>query len=85
MMPGGMLASLLGGVLPTGVGAGIALMFLISGILGVFVSSLVYFIPVVWNVEDILPDHIAETSSHIPEKAVDLGKKTAEGAKATAD
>jgi DHA3 family macrolide efflux protein-like MFS transporter len=85
MMPGGALASLFGGALHTGVGAGISLMILISGILGAVVSSLVYFIPVVWNVENILPDHIAEISSHIPEKTVESDEKIAEGAKAPAD
>lgn len=85
MMPGGALASLFGGVLHTGVGAGIALMILISGILGAVVSLLIYFIPVVWNVEEILPDHIAETTSHFPEKTVESGEKAPEGVKAPAD
>ncbi|MGD8456651.1 MAG: MFS transporter [Anaerolineales bacterium] len=85
MMPGGTLASLLSGIMHTGVGAGISLMILLSGILGTGISLLVYFIPIIWRVEEILPDYIAETSSHSPAKAVDSREKPIEGAKAVAD
>jgi hypothetical protein len=84
MMPGGALASVFGGVLHTGAGAGISLMILISGILGTLVSLLVYLVPVVWHMEDILPDHVTEISSHSPAKAVDSREQPAEGAKAPA-
>jgi DHA3 family macrolide efflux protein-like MFS transporter len=87
MMPGGALASLFGGVLHTGVGAGISFMILIGGIVGAAVSLMVYLIPAVWRVEEILPDHIAEPSSHFPEKTVDsdIGVKAPEGATSPAD
>ncbi|HEY69344.1 MAG TPA: MFS transporter [Anaerolineae bacterium] len=87
MMPGGALASLFGNVLHTGVGAGISLMMLLSGIIGAAVSLLVYVIPLVWRVDEILPDHIAEPSSLIPEKTVDsdVGVKAPEGAASPAD
>ena len=87
MMQGGTLASLFGNVLHTGVGAGISFMILISGTVGAVVSLLVYLIPAVWRVEEILPDHIAEPSSPIPEKAVDSEKsvQVPEGAASPAD
>ena len=75
MMPGGSLASLLNGVMRTGPGAGISLMVILSGIVGLAVASLVYFIPAIWNLEDLLPDFIPDRSSHSPAKAVDSGQR----------
>jgi len=57
MMPGGALAGVFGGLVGTGPGAGMALMFLISGILGIFVGLGGYAFYVIRHAEDILPDH----------------------------
>jgi predicted MFS family arabinose efflux permease len=61
MNPGGALAPLFGGMLGTGPGAGMAVMFLISGVLGVLVGVAGYLFPLVRDVEDHLPDHDAVT------------------------
>ncbi len=61
MMPGGGLASVLGGLIGTGPGAGMKSMFFIAGILGVLVGLSGYLFPTVRNIEDILPDYKAET------------------------
>jgi hypothetical protein len=57
MSESGYLAPLFGGVLGTGPGAGMALMFIISGISGAFVGLAGYAFPIIREVEDILPDH----------------------------
>ncbi len=62
MNPGGALAPLLGGILGTGPGAGMAVMFLISGVLGVLVGVAGYLFPLVRDVEDYLLDHDAVTA-----------------------
>jgi DHA3 family macrolide efflux protein-like MFS transporter len=59
MMPEGSLASVFGWLIATGPGAGMALMFVISGILGTLVGLGGYVFPAVRNAEDILPDHDA--------------------------
>ena len=60
MMSGGNWVPLFGWLVGTGPGAGMSLMFVIAGTLGMLVGLGGYAIPVVRNVEDILPDHIAE-------------------------
>ena len=57
MMQGGSLASLFGGLVGTGPGAGMSLIFVITGVLGVMVGLGGYAFNAVRNVEDILPDH----------------------------
>jgi hypothetical protein len=57
MMPEGAWANLFGGLVGTGPGAGMALMFVVSGILGVMVGLGGYLFPAVRDVETILPDH----------------------------
>ena len=59
MSAGGNLAPLFGGIIGTGPGAGISLMFVITGFLAAIAGLAGYFFPVVRNVEDILPDHEA--------------------------
>ncbi len=61
MMLGGSLAELFGWLVGTGPGAGIALMFVLAGALGMFVALGGYAIPVVRNVEEILPDHTPDS------------------------
>ncbi|MFN8373388.1 MAG: MFS transporter [Anaerolineae bacterium] len=60
MMPGGALASIFGGVIGTGPGAGMALMFVLFGALGVVVGLGGYLFPAIRDAEDLLPDHHAD-------------------------
>ena len=60
MAPGGSLASIFGGLVGTGPGAGMSLMFVITGVLGAIVGLGGYAVRVVRDAEDILPDHDAK-------------------------
>jgi hypothetical protein len=62
MMPGGSLSPVFGWLIGTGPGTGMALMFLITGLLGAFVGFGSYTIRAVRDAEDILPDHDAEST-----------------------
>lgn len=57
MVPGGALVPIFGNLVGTGAGAGMAVMFLISGFLGVLVGLGGYLFPLIRNVEELLPDH----------------------------
>ncbi len=59
MQPGGSLAGMFGGLVGTGPGAGMGLMFVITAVLGMGICLLGYAIPAIRNVEDDLPDHDA--------------------------
>jgi MFS family permease len=59
MASGGRFAQLFQPLVGSGPGAGMSLLFIFSGILGAIVGLIGYFIPVVRNVEHILPDHDA--------------------------
>jgi len=63
MMPGGSWAPLIGWLVGTGPGAGMSLMFIIAGALGMLVGFGGYAFPAVRNVEDTLPDHVVEVES----------------------
>jgi MFS family permease len=64
MMSNGSLSSVFGWLIGTGPGAGMALMFLITGIVGAFIGLGAYAVRAVRNAEDILPDHdVKETSA----------------------
>ncbi len=57
LLPDGALAeTFIGQFLGTGVGRGVGLMFLLSGLFGLLVSALVYANPRIRNLEDELPD-----------------------------
>ncbi|HMZ08251.1 MAG TPA: MFS transporter [Anaerolineales bacterium] len=59
LMDGGALANtFVGQLLGTGVGRGIGLMFILSGLTGIIVSTVVYLNPRIRNLEDELPDAI---------------------------
>lgn len=62
MMPGGALAGVFGGLVGVGPGAGMALLLVISGLLGMMVGFGGYFFRVVREAEDLVPDH-----DHTPE------------------
>lgn len=57
MSPGGTLSSIFGGLVGTGPGAGMAVMFLITGILGGLIGLIGYAFREIRDAEDILPDH----------------------------
>jgi MFS transporter, DHA3 family, macrolide efflux protein len=57
MIAGGSLASVFGGIVGTGPGAGMSLLILFAAIIGIMVPSLSYAIPAFRNVEDIIPDN----------------------------
>lgn len=59
MAEGGRLAPVFGWLVGTGTGAGMALMFVVAGLLAALVGLGGYLFPVVRNAEDILPDHDA--------------------------
>ena len=57
LQDGGALANtFIGQILGTGVGRGIGLMFILSGLVGILVSVMVYANPRIRNLEDELPD-----------------------------
>jgi MFS transporter, DHA3 family, macrolide efflux protein len=59
MAANGHLAPLFGGLVGTGPGAGMALMFACTSILGMLMSLSGYLSPAVRHVEEVLPDHDA--------------------------
>jgi DHA3 family macrolide efflux protein-like MFS transporter len=61
MAPGGALAPIFGPLVGTGPGAGMGLIFVFAGVLGVFVALMGYLVPVVREVETRLPDYGAAT------------------------
>jgi len=63
MMQGGSWVPLFSWLVGTGPGAGMSLMFVIAGALGMLVGLGGYAFPTVRNVEDILPDHVVEVDS----------------------
>jgi len=60
LMPGGAWAGSLGWLVGIGPGAGMALIFVICGVLTVVIGLYPYTIPAIRNAESILPDHDAE-------------------------
>jgi DHA3 family macrolide efflux protein-like MFS transporter len=60
MMAGGSLQGIFSGLVGTGPGAGMSLMFIFAGIVGALTSLAGYAFPAVRNAEDILPDYDAE-------------------------
>jgi MFS family permease len=57
MQSGGSLATTFGGLVGVGVGSGMGLIFVITGLLGVLVGLGGYAFRAIRNAEDILPDH----------------------------
>ncbi|MCE7985568.1 MAG: MFS transporter [Caldilinea sp. CFX5] len=64
MQPGGAWAATFGWLVGTGPGAGMALMFVGTAVLGMTISLCGYLIPAVRNVEQDLPDHESEAVVH---------------------
>ena len=59
MSSGGALSNVFAGLVGTGTGSGMSLLFIFSALAGLGVALGAYFIPIVRNVEDLLPDHEA--------------------------
>ncbi len=57
MQAGGTLTHVFGGIVGTGPGAGMAVLFVLAGVGTALVGVVGYFIPVIRNAERILPDH----------------------------
>jgi len=57
MKPGGSLAPVFGWLVGTGEGSGMALIFILTGLLGAAFSLSIYAIRTVREVETIIPDH----------------------------
>ena len=57
MSEGGALVGVFGGLVGTGAGSGMSLLFIFSALAGLSVVLVAYLIPIVRNVEDLLPDH----------------------------
>ena len=60
MQTGGNLESAFGGMVGTGTGAGMSLIFIITALLGTAVSLAGYLVLEIRNIEDILPDYDEE-------------------------
>lgn len=63
MMTGGALVPIFGDLVGIGAGAGMGVMFLITGFLGALSGLAGYIFPFVRNAEDILPDHDAKAKN----------------------
>ncbi len=57
MRGGGGLAALFGPLVGTGPGAGMGLLMVLCGALGLLVPVVAYFVPAIRNAETVLPDH----------------------------
>ena len=57
MAVGGSWSGIFGGMIQPGVGAGIALIMVLSGIIGMGAPLIGYMIPAIRNAEDLIPDH----------------------------
>jgi predicted MFS family arabinose efflux permease len=84
MQPGGSLANTFGGLVGTGPGAGMALMFVFSGLLGIVVGLGGYLFPAIRNAETILPDAVIEEEQSEEEAAAPLVGEAAAGAASAA-
>ena len=67
MQSDGAFAGIFGNLVGTGHGAGIGLMFVICSFFALTVPLAGYMIPLIRNVEDILPDHEAEAPTLVAE------------------
>ncbi|MBN1312003.1 MAG: MFS transporter [Anaerolineae bacterium] len=59
MQSGGALAGTFGWLVGIGPGAGMSLLFIITGIIGILTSLGMYLVPVIRDAEDLLPDYQA--------------------------
>jgi hypothetical protein len=75
LIAGPLIASIFGGIVGTGPGAGMALLILFAAIIGIMVPGFSYAIPAFRNVEDIIPDndiissHALKSTEPLPDKS----------------
>jgi MFS family permease len=62
MLPGGLLSPVFGGMVGTGPGAGISLMFVLIGALGTCLALGTYLVRVIRDAEQLLPDYARTTA-----------------------
>ncbi|MFN8561317.1 MAG: MFS transporter [Anaerolineae bacterium] len=65
MQTGGTLVDTFGSLVGVGPGAGMALIFVITSVMGVGVGLAGYAFPVVRNAEDLLPDHVPDEAAAV--------------------
>jgi MFS transporter, DHA3 family, macrolide efflux protein len=70
MQPGGALAASFGWLVGTGSGSGMALIFMIIGILSAGIGLSGYLFPAVRKAEDLLPDHTPDLPGEVSEQPV---------------
>lgn len=70
MMEGGALAPVLGGLFGTGAGAGMSVMFALTGVLGAVAAATAYGFRAVREAERLLPDHDTIESAVMPVPAL---------------
>lgn len=75
MREGGSLAGTFGWLVGTGPGAGMGLMFVIAGLLGILVAVVGYLVPTIRKVESLIPDH-EEPDPVEPVEATETRKST---------
>ena len=73
MKDGGWLAATFGGIVGTGTGSGIALIFFFTGIFAAIAAASGYLIPAIRNAETILPDYEAIPEPIITEEVIPEG------------
>lgn len=66
MMEGGTLTGVFSRLVGTGPGAGMSLMFVFAALVGLSIVLTSYLLPIVRNVEDLLPDHEAAAEEPVP-------------------
>ncbi len=64
MRPAGLLAPIFGGIVGTGIGSGMTVMMLLTGVIGMLIGMVGYLVPAIRNVETILPDHNYDVDSN---------------------
>jgi MFS transporter, DHA3 family, macrolide efflux protein len=74
MQPGGSLAPLFGDWVGVGPGAGIGLIFVLTGLVGAIVPLAGYLLPPIRNIDTILPDYVAIPEPPIAPPVVELAQ-----------
>lgn len=69
MQPGGALVPLFGALVGVGPGAGIGLIFLLTGVIGSLVTLVGYAIPAIREADTLLPDAINQTEDEVEPSA----------------
>jgi len=71
---GGAWAGTFGPLVGTGVGAGMALLIVASGMIGILGGLSGYLFPAIRNAETLIPDHTDDDEEAAPAPAIQLGE-----------